>query len=551
MTITLAAAMRDPNLLGAPFQASTFWTWHCVAKLLSGEKLDAREAKLFRECTGRTKLPKGPIKDLVFLSGRRSGKDRFMSAAAIHRAALAAKWQDTLSPGEQGIVLLLGADKKQARILRQYCAGLLKAPLLAALVDRDTDERVEFKNGAALEIATNDADLVRGRSAIAVLGTEVRFWRTDEKSSSSDEEVIAAAEPGMAMVPDGGLLMMASSVHRRRGYMFRNWKELHGNDSAEGICWLSPSATMNPALPPAVVKKAMAKDPQRARAEYLSIWREDVSDFIPMDVLEASTDFGVRERAPLPEVSYFAFTDAAGGTGKDSFSICLAHRENSGVVVIDFLRERQPRFVPEAVVKEYAEICKLYRIKSITGDRYSSGWNSDAWDRAGIAYQPSKLTKSEIYLAALPALLSGQVRLLNSEKLRQQFTGLERRVHSNGRESVDDSGGKANDDLANSCSGALLLAAAGTDWSKPGAAFLAIAREELAAQRAAPQRIGGHPPGAPTPVVREWARGSMEWLAQQEGRGGPPPQTEKFPHTTSVEKAAFLTTWTQPSNRSA
>lgn len=327
-------------------------------------------------------------------------------------------------------------------ILRQYCAGLLKTPMLAALVSRNTDERVEFKNGAALEIATNDADLVRGRSAIAVLGTEACFWKTDEAATSSDEEVVGAAEPGMAMIPDGGMLMMASSVHRKRGYMHRRWKELHGNDDSEDICWLSPSATMNPALPPKVVEKALAADPQRARAEFLSIWRDDVSDFIPADILEASTDFGVRERAPLPGVEYFAFTDAAGGTGKDSLSLCIAHREAS-VVFIDILRERKPRFVPEAVVKEFAEILRIFRIKSITGDRYSSGWNSDAWERAAIKYEPSKLTKSKIYLAALPALLSAQVRLLDSEKLRLQFTGLERRIHPNGREGVDDSGARS------------------------------------------------------------------------------------------------------------
>jgi hypothetical protein len=523
VTISLASAMKDINLLGAPFQAPTFWTWHCVAKLLSGEKFDAREAKLFRQCTGRTKLPKGPVKNLIFLSGRRSGKDRFMSAVAIYRAALAANWQEILSPGEQGIVLLLGADKKQARILRQYCAGLLKAPMLAALVSRNTDERVEFKNGAAFEIATNDADLVRGRSAIGILGTESCFWRTDENASSSDEEVVGAAEPGMAMIPDGGMLMMASSVHRKRGYMHRRWKELHGNDADEDICWLSPSATMNPALPAKVVEKALAADPQRARAEFLSIWRDDVSDFIPADILEAATDKGVKERAPLPGVQYFAFTDAAGGTGRDSFSLSIAHREANGVVHIDILRERQPRFVPEAVVQEFSAILRLYRIKSITGDRYSSGWNSDAWDRAGVKYEPSQLTKSEIYLAALPALLSGQVRLLDSAKLRLQFTGLERRVHSNGRESVDDSGGKANDDLANACSGALLLAMAGEDWSRPGATWGEIFRRQIAARRLE----NGHPDEKPKPIERVWAVGSVEWNLQQQGLGGPPPAHPK------------------------
>ena len=112
-----------------------------------------------------------------------------MSSVAVFRAALAADWQQILSAGEEGVVLLLGADKKQARILRQYCAGLLRAPMLAEMVTRTTAERIEFSNGAALEIATNDADLIRGRSAIAVLGTECCFWRTDEQSTSSDEEV--------------------------------------------------------------------------------------------------------------------------------------------------------------------------------------------------------------------------------------------------------------------------------------------------------------------------------------------------------------------------
>jgi hypothetical protein len=327
--ITLAAAMRDPNLLGAPFQAPSFWTWMAVAKMISGEPLDEREAQLYRECTGRTKLPEGPVKSLIFLSGRRSGKDRFMSATAVYRAALAANWKEVLSAGEQGVVILVGGDKKQSKILRSYCQGLLQTPMLAAMVSRVTEERVEFHNGAALEVVSNDANLIRGRSAIAILATESCFWPTDGAASSNDEEVVGAAEPSMAMIPDGGLLILSSSVHRKTSYMYRQWKELHGNDDAEDVCWLSTSATMNPALPAKVVERALKKDPQRARAEYLSIWRDDVSDFIQTDILESATDFGVHERSPIPGVTYHAFTDAAGGTGKDSFSIWPIARQTA------------------------------------------------------------------------------------------------------------------------------------------------------------------------------------------------------------------------------
>ena len=66
---------------------------------------------------------------------------------------------------------------------------------------------------------------MRGRSAIAVLGSECCHWRTDEHAASSDEEVVSAALPSMAMCPDGGLLMLGSSVYRKRGFMYRKFKQ--------------------------------------------------------------------------------------------------------------------------------------------------------------------------------------------------------------------------------------------------------------------------------------------------------------------------------------
>jgi hypothetical protein len=117
-----------------------------------------------------------------------------------------------LSPGEQGVVLLLGADKKQAAILRRYCHGLIEAEGLQCEVKRLTSDVIEFANGSVLEIATNDAGLVRGRSAIAVIGSEVSYWPTDEFSANRDEEVVGGAEPSMSLCPDGGLLLLGSTV---------------------------------------------------------------------------------------------------------------------------------------------------------------------------------------------------------------------------------------------------------------------------------------------------------------------------------------------------
>jgi hypothetical protein len=458
--ITLTRAMTDPALFGKVFASPSFWTWRTVAKLIDGIPLtEQREIDLFKQCTGRTKLPTKPVRRLIILAGRRAGKDRFESAVSVWRGALCADWRKYQSAGEGAVVILLGADKKQAAILRKYCAGLLEAPLLAAEVARSTGDVTEFKNGGSLEIATNDARLVRGRSAIAVLGSECCHWKTDEFAASSDEEVVGAAEPSMAMCHDGGLLMLGSSVYRKRGYMHRKWRELFGNDEAEDICWFAPSAVMNPKLPARVVDRALAEDPVKARAEYLNVWRDDQAGFLPLEVVEACTDWDLYERAPEPGVIYFAFVDAAGGTGKDSYALVIAHVEANGTVVIDAIRERKPPFVPSQIIAEFAELLQAYRVTEVRGDNAGSGFHAGEWDRHPMPFRKYENTTSENYLTALPVLLARRVRLLDNKTLRNQLTSLERTISASDKETVSHPRhGNAHDDVATAVCGAIVWA---------------------------------------------------------------------------------------------
>jgi hypothetical protein len=458
--ISLSDALIDPALFGTTFGVPSFWTWRTLGKVIDGIALtEPREIEFFQQCTGRMQLPSRPVHRLILLAGRRAGKDRFMSAVAVWRAALCADWRKHISAGEQAVVILLGIDKKQAAILRRYCEGLLQAPLLAQEITRSTGEVTEFRNGSSLEIATNDARLVRGRSAIAVLGSETCHWRTDEHAASSDEEVVGAAEPSMAMCPDGGLLLLGSSVHRKRGYMFRKFKQLHGNGESEDICWFAPSRAMNPQLPAHYVDKAIAEDAPKARAEYFNVWREDLSDFIPLDLIESCTDFGVHERAPQSGVKYIAFCDAASGTGTDSFTLAIAHRGTPHM--LDLVRERRPHFVPSQVIAEFAQLLKLYKVMEVQGDKFALGFHADEWRSHGIKFVPCERITSDNYLSVLPLLLSGRVRLIDNATLRKQLASLERRVGAGDRETVSrPQHPGAHDDVATSACGALVTAAA-------------------------------------------------------------------------------------------
>lgn len=135
--ITLTQAITDPELMGRTFAGESFWTWKVVAKLIDGIPLtEPREIELFEQCTGRAynRRARRAARRLILLVGRRGGKDRFMSAVAIWRAALCILWHKHISAGEGAVCVLLGADRKQAGILRKYCYGLLEAPKLAAEV---------------------------------------------------------------------------------------------------------------------------------------------------------------------------------------------------------------------------------------------------------------------------------------------------------------------------------------------------------------------------------------------------------------------------------
>src|SRR6516162_6933305 len=120
--------------------------------------------------------------------------------------------------------------------------------------------------------------------------------------------------------------------------MYRIVEKQHGNEAREDVCWFAPPTLMTPNLQQHVVDRALAEDTPKARAEYLNVWREDLSDFIPLDTVESCTDFGVHERPPQRGIIYTAFCDPASGTGTDSFALSTGHYDKAQkTVIVDLL----------------------------------------------------------------------------------------------------------------------------------------------------------------------------------------------------------------------
>jgi hypothetical protein len=163
---------------------------------------------------------------------------------------------------------------------------------------------------------------------------------------------------------------------------------------------------------------------------------------------------GVRERAPATGVGYVAFCDPSGGSS-DSMTLAIAHLEK-GVAVLDCVRERKSPFSPESVVAEFADVLKAYHCGSVRGDRYAGEWPRERFGKCGVDYVCADKPKSEIYLAALPAIMSRKLDLLDHTRLISQICGLERTTGRAGKDTIDHRKG-ARDDLANSVLGVTFL----------------------------------------------------------------------------------------------
>ena len=132
------------------------------------------------------------------------------------------------------------------------------------------------------------------------------------------------------------------------------------------------------------------------------------------------------------------------------------HKDKDGCVVVDVLRGVQAPHDPEMVAQDFAKLARAYGCATVRGDRYSGEWVSQAFTKAGVRYEVSDLTKSEIYLENVAHFATGKVRLPNNDRLIRELRLLERRVGRSGKDACDHPR-NGSDDYANAACGVIDL----------------------------------------------------------------------------------------------
>jgi Terminase large subunit, ATPase domain len=460
-TFTPDRALRDPNLLGAALgDVATWKPWVVITKAAYGLQLTDSELELFHEVAGDRAPPSARVRELWCIVGRRGGKSRMAAALAVYQACFV---KHKLSAGEVGYVLVLASSRDQARVVFDYIKGFFDvSPVLKQEIDSITQSEIRLKSGVIIATHANSFRSIRGRTLLAVIFDEVALWR-DDVSAIPDIEVYRAVLP--ALMTSGGMLIGISTPYRKVGLLHQKWRDNFGVTNDDVLVVQGPSTAFNPTLTQAKIDAAVADDPHGARAEWEATFRTDLAAFLDDATVDAAVD---RDRPlelpPRTAHRYSAFVDPSGGR-HDAFTLCIGHREGE-LFVADVVRGVRPPFDPHEVTRDFAALCREYRIMQVTGDRYSAEWVTTAFSSAGITYKPAEKNKSELYLEALPLFTRGAVSIPDLPPLVRELRLLERATHRGGKDSVDHPRRNGSDDYANAlCGCAVSVKSPGYDTS--------------------------------------------------------------------------------------
>ena len=455
--LSMRSALGDPDLLGGVLGGPSWVGWRVLLVAMMGEALTDEERQVFRRLTDRISEPLRPVHEFWGVIGRRGGKSRAIATLVVFLAVLV-DYSMNLVVGERGVVLVLAQNVKQARVVLGYVVGILESvPAFAGLITAKTAEVISLTNGIDIEIRAASFRGLRGVTSVACVADEVAYWFGDEQSSNPDKEILDAIRPTLATT--SGPLVCIGSPYARKGEMYATHQR-HFGPHGDPLILVAhgTSRDLNPTLPQSVVDRALERDEAVAKAEYLAQFRSDLESYVAREAVEACVALGVHERAPAPGERYSAFVDPSGGSA-DSMTLAIGHRK-ADVVIIDALRECRPPFSPEAVVIEFAELLRAYRITKVVGDRYGGEWPRERFRERGVSYEPAARAKSELYLTLLATLNSRRIELPDDKRLVTQLASLERRTARGGRDNIDHPPG-AHDDLANCVAGVAAALAVG------------------------------------------------------------------------------------------
>jgi len=417
--------IRDPELINgdlSPYQETAL-------RLLYGLPLTKEQWAIAKQALDTDDVPQREFNEATFICGRRSGKsDRLAANVAVFEAATGGH-EKYLTAGERGYILLVAQDMRAAKVLYRYIlAKFENSPLLSQLIQDVRKEEIDLTNNLTVSIFPCSFRAPRGFSVPVAIMDELAFFR--HEGAVVDKEVIDATRPAQATFPNSKLVK-ASSPYSKSGELYRDFATRHQREDL--LCFKASSWDMNPSISQSFLNNEKERDPEMYSREYEAQFSASIANAFDREAVEACIQYGRRELEYISDFRYVAGVDPSGG-GADEFALAICHRDGKKVIQDAIRGWRSKR--PADIVQEAAKLLKSYKIKTISGDKYSGEWVRQSFRDSGIEYKVADLTSSDALLELLPLVNQGSIELLDDKRQTGQLIGLERRTSRTGKDNL-------------------------------------------------------------------------------------------------------------------
>lgn len=434
--ISFAAFCAD--VLGEPISPA----WVTVFKAFQGEPLTNAELETWRALSGQEDYKPQERGELWCVKGRRAAGTKTAAKFVCYLIhAHGHEYRRFAAKSDRLHALIVLQTRDIAKEVMAYFNGFYTdSPLLSGEVAEMFKNSLELKNGFVVSIATCSYRAPRGMNIPIGFLDETGAWRVE--GTDLDVEVYRSLRPAMIQFKNSKLIGLGSPWVRA-GLLFDCWQ--HRFDRSDRLVLCTPTPAMNPLIDPEELAREQANDPSNYRREFLAEFLDDIDSFLPDSDINAAILSGVHERPPVDvhKGSYSAALDASGLSGRDKFTLAIAHRtrrasSDAATVEFDLLRGWSRAPVAE-VCDSIALILKSYGLTSVVGDQFGHSFLRELLANRGISVSQRPFTsrsKPEIMLNLKLALAQGRVSLLDYGEALRELRMLESRRTSGGNYSV-------------------------------------------------------------------------------------------------------------------
>lgn len=385
-----------------------------VLRALYGLPMTPEQVEIYRQLTGNDEVFEDGIEktEAVLAVGARGGKSLLASIIALYESICRGHiWRKYLSPGEIGYAVITATREKQAQaIIQATCSRLLENSKVAYMLESSLQLELKLRNGLCIASFPCNSTAGRGLPIFLLVFDELAHYRVE--GVNQDEKIYSALNPRRAQFR-GAKCLKISTPAGKQGLF---WDEFNEGFQVPGRLTVQGSTSLvNPLISEDFIKSEHRRNPDNARCEFGAEFAEKVDAYFPYDrlmecfVLDGDIPYDSRIR-------YFCGLDQSGLAGRDRFALCISHLADDDKVFVDAVRAWQT-VDADLIMREIKEITGIYKVPTVSVDRYAVGWVRQALEKIGLEVQVRELLPT-IYSNLKSLVIAGRVALPNNKSLR-------------------------------------------------------------------------------------------------------------------------------------